>query len=770
MWKIRAATRSLSGWIITLRWPLLALACVLALLAWQPAGQVQFDRSVESMFRPGDPLLASYQRLKDEFDEGGLVMAVYTDPQLLAGSGEGIRRLEGVEQQLRGIAGVREILTLADVNSALNHLHPLRNLGRPQEEAQVVICGDSRLATAYRDMFEGYTHDADGKIAALVCMLEPEMGAGRAAESSVGRYRTIDRIREIIKQQPGGMVAGEPVMVADGFRYLERDGERLGWYTRVLLALVIVVCFGSFRWVLIPILIVQLALLLTQATLFWFQLRLSMVSSMLTAIVTVIGIAAVIHIIVRFRQAREGARSQRAALITTGTVLAAPIFWACSTDAIGFLSLTVAKVGPVRDFGVMAAIGSVWVLISIVLLLPGLALLGRVDTAPRRLWGDNLLAGELSRLVYYVQRHRHLLFALLILLMIASVAGLFQLTIETDFTKNFRQGSPIVRSYSFIEKNLGGAGVWDIMLPAPATLNKGYLQRVRELEQRLRGIRIHDETTGKTAGLTKVLSLVDGIDAAATHPLLARIPPELKARGMEIAMPHFVSTLRTRKEAPESSNYLRIMLRSREQLSADTKSQLIQEVQSIARECFPGTEARSPAEVTGSYVLLANLIASILRDQWVCFAAAALGVAMMMTLAFRSVLLALIALVPNVLPILAVLGTMGWLGIRVNVGAAMIAAVSMGLSVDSSIHYISSFRRARAAGLDLRASLENVQKTVGRAVIYSTIALIVGFLTLCQSQFVPTIYFGVLVSLAMFGGLLGNLVVLPLLLTVAYRH
>ena len=174
---------------------------------------------------------------------------------------------------------------------------------------------------------------------------------------------------------------------------------------------------------------------------------------------------------------------------------------------------------------------------------------------------------------------------------------------------------------------------------------------------------------------------------------------------------------------------------------------------------FPATETRPAADVTGSYVLLTNLITGMLQDQWICFFVATFGVGLMMTVAFRSPLLALIALIPNILPILVVLGAMGWMGVRVNMGAAMIAAVSMGLSVDSSIHYIISFRRARATGGSVSEVLEEVQQSVGRAMVYSTIALTVGFLALCSSQFVPTIYFGGLVSLAMLGGLLGNLVV-----------
>jgi predicted RND superfamily exporter protein len=120
--------------------------------------------------------------------------------------------------------------------------------------------------------------------------------------------------------------------------------------------------------------------------------------------------------------------------------------------------------------------------------------------------------------------------------------------------------------------------------------------------------------------------------------------------------------------------------------------------------------------------------------------------------------------VPNALPILLLFGAMGWLGVRINMGAAMIAAVSLGLSVDGSIHYVMSYQRARREGFSTDVALQLVQATVGRAAVLATLALVVGFATLCYSDFVPTIYFGVLVSLSMIGGLMGNLVVLPILI------
>jgi predicted RND superfamily exporter protein len=165
-----------------------------------------------------------------------------------------------------------------------------------------------------------------------------------------------------------------------------------------------------------------------------------------------------------------------------------------------------------------------------------------------------------------------------------------------------------------------------------------------------------------------------------------------------------------------------------------------------------------------------------LRDQWRTFGVAILGIGLLMTIAFRDWRLALIALAPNALPILIVLGTMGWLSVwvvpelKINMGTAMIAAVSMGLSIDSSIHYITSYQRARREGMSFDQALRTVQQSVGEAMVLSTIALMVGFSVLATSYFIPTVYFGVLVTLAMFGGLFGNLLLLPLLLRLLIRE
>jgi hypothetical protein len=136
----------------------------------------------------------------------------------------------------------------------------------------------------------------------------------------------------------------------------------------------------------------------------------------------------------------------------------------------------------------------------------------------------------------------------------------------------------------------------------------------------------------------------------------------------------------------------------------------------------------------------------------------------MMTIAYRSVRIGLISLVPNLLPIVLVVGAMGWLDLPINIGTAMISSVSMGLTVDASIFYISSFRRMESEGMNFSQALHATQHEIGRALIYSNFALILGFLVLTLSHFIPLVYFGLLVSVAMLGGLAGNLVLLPLLM------
>ena len=724
-----------SVWLVRWRWWLLAIAALLVVVAYPYSQRLSFDRSIENMFAPDDPLLKPYRQLKRVFAGNEIALAAYEDPQLM--TPEGIARVRRLTELLAAVPGVQSVLSLTTT--------PL---------GEGIIDTTNPLAERFQELFEGYTVSDDRTVAAVVCMLVPQ------DQTDASRDAAVEQLREIVEAPPyGGVLTGEPVMVVEGFRYVDEDGARLGRTSTALLMLTIILCFRSLRWTIAPIVMVNVTLILTKATLVVLGFELSMVSSMMWAIVTVTGIAMAIHIVVRFREARGMGYSTGDALIACGTALAAPIAWTCCTDAGGFGSLLAARVGPVQDFGVMMLLASLLAIVSAALVLPGLVLWGRVDSDPQRAWGEGGLDFGLREVVRVVETWPRSLAVLSVVVVATAAIGYRWLEVETDFTKNFRASSPIVKSYEFVENRLGGAGVLDVIVPVEGKLDWAFLDRVQRLEERLRNeVRVRDASGRLVPGLTKVLSVADAMAAVSAEGFRKTVGLDFFLTQFQSQMPAAMQSLLGTD--PESGQtWLRVMLRAQERQPSAEKDRVIEQVSRITREEFGGE-----AQVTGFFVLLTNLIDSMIRDQWFTFSIALVAIGLMMLVAFRSVGMAVAALIPNVLPIIVVTGLMGWLGVRINMGSAMIAAVSMGLAIDSSIHYISMFRYLRHMGMPLDEAIGAVHQSVGRAMTFSTLALVVGFSALVRSEFVPIIYFGVLVSLAMLGGWVGNLVVLPLLL------
>ena len=406
--------------------------------------------------------------------------------------------------------------------------------------------------------------------------------------------------------------------------------------------------------------------------------------------------------------------------------------------------------------------------VVLTLLLPGGMLVGHPGPAPREAPAELMLSRVLLRISSTIESRPLLLWIGGLLLMAVTLPGLFRLRLETDFSKNFRKSSEIVQSLHFVENNLGGAGIWEVNFPAPAMnqLDEAYLDRVRALTEDLRDLQDAD---GRPA--LSVTSLTDGLDLLPRVRLnVGRLNLDLKQLDKRLQylsrlQNEFVPSLYNADE-----HRLRIVLRSREQQRSEEKLAMIGRARELTVRHFAAARVDElPPSATGMFVLLTFVIQSLLGDQLVSFAWAAAGISLMMTVAFRSLALGLLSLVPNIFPVVLVIGTMGWLGTPVNIGTAMIASVSMGLTVDSTIHYISAFRRA-AERQSVEEAIRTTHQTVGRALVFAHIALIAGFLVLTLSDFIPLVYFGVLLSLSMLGGLAGDLVMLPILLRWLYRR
>ena len=759
---MRAVPDRVASWLVRHRTPLACLAVVVTILSVAESRRLEFVRSIDTMFDRADPALVPYRRMIRAFGSSEVVLAAYDDPELF--STAGIERLRTLTDTLAALPGIASATSLADT--------PLGN--------RIIEIETSPAARRLVELLEGYAVGTDHRTAAVVCVLKSPAVASRDTSTQAAprpeadfRADAIDRLRAAMADLPAGTVAGEPVMLRDGFAMLKRDGNLLGTASAVLAGAVLLASFRSLRWLVVPLAVVLLALWSTRGVLAVIGLKLTMVSTMLSAMVTVVAIATVVHVIVEFRRQREEGLPPAAALERTISILFWPVVGSIATDVIGFGSLIASRVGPVHDFGIMTSVGAVMVLVATALVVPFLALWGRFDTDPQRAWGEGVLELGLDGLVRRIVRHPGPILLGSTLLVAAAVAGMRWLEVETDFTRNFRRSSPVVASYDMIETRLGGAGVWDVLLPAGEAIDGKVLGDMARLEQRLRTeVTIPDRDGRAVPALTKVMSLAD-VMAAVSPISLERLQSTqlgswLVAGAIEMIQKQVPQLSRTfiGRDPEDGSTWLRVMLRAHERQPAPQKRAIIEQVNRIVAEEFPARAGRPAGAVTGFFVLLSQLVDRMLSDQWLTFLLAAAGIFLLLAVSFRSLLVATVALVPNALPIFVVLGLLGWAGERINMGTAMIAAVSMGLSVDSSIHYLAAFRRRLAAGQPIAAALETAHQTAGRAMIFSTLALVIGFLALTTSGFIPTVSFGALSCLTLTGGLLGNLVVLPVLLSL----
>ncbi|MCR9202885.1 MAG: MMPL family transporter [Planctomycetaceae bacterium] len=737
---------------------LLLLVAVIAVLLSIPASeQLRFDQRIEAFFAEDNRDLQILSRSRREFGGDEFVVVAWTEdrlfempddqyPQTLeeALAVDVLHRVDPpVAEKMRRVAA--KLNAIAGVNgSQTQHLADFLDAAPKYKPSR----------RSMLRLFEGTMVGKDGRTTGIVLELLSE------AQSVETRAATLKQIRVIAGELGEEVaVAGEPVQVFDMFEMVEQDGQTLFLVSLSILAVVLLLMFRGVRWVLSAVGLVLGSVVATRATLFLAGAELSMVSSMLSSLVTVIGIATCMHVFVHYREIRREQppvpaetpeHAEQLATAARGTFrdLAGPVFWTCVTTAVGFGSLLVSQITPVRSFSVMMCLATGVVFVGCAVVLPATLASGSRLRPPALVPLEHWLDRGLHLTVRAVESRPVLTGLLCFGLFAAAIPGVLRLDMETDFSRNFRESSSIVQSLKFIESRLGGAGSWEIAFDTPEVLNDEFLESIEGLTAKLREMSDEDESIN-------VLSLTD----------ISDLPPRIfgpakTLRRIANKQPELVGNFYNAE-----AQRMRIILRSAEQMSSEQKLAQIVGIRQCVSEFFQSLDLQQQdrPEATGMFVLLAELIQSLLSDQLKSFLVACGGILLCMTVAFRSLRIGILSLFPNVFPVAILMGALGWSGVKVNIGTAMITSVSMGLTVDSTIHYITAFERARRTH-SVTDSLKRAHASAGRAVVFSHVALVAGFLVLTASRFIPLVYFGALLSLSMIGGVFGDLVLLPLLL------
>jgi predicted RND superfamily exporter protein len=768
--------------LVGYRGVLLGLAVALVALAYYPSTKITIDRRIDRMFSPEDQRFKNYQDFKNSFGDSETTVVGYDDPMLF--TVEGMERLESFHDQISQVDGVTSVLSL---KSVFRQSAPLDRRRFSQQLAANAVTPEAlRSEILSSRIYRGRFVSEDGKTPLLWVEI------ASSAKQSVDRAKTIRNLREVCAAfDPTAVLAGGPVLVDEVFTNLERDGWTLGAVSSLVLTLVIALLFRNLRWVLLPMAVVQATLVWTKAILVLSGLQLSMVSSPLVALVTVIGVATIVHITVRFREERQTLDTE-AAFIATLKHIGPAIFWTCATTVAGFAVLMVSRVLPVRDFGIMMSIGSGLVFVAAIMLAPAFILMfPSIGNRPATNSGEKWLGKFLEKTAAFVEHYPKTVLSLVAIFVALVGFGISKLQMATDFNENFRKESLVVKSFDFLVERMDGINVLEVVVDVPlglanrnraANTNEDQSADFNQFTNQLRELQRSLEAQPRIAQSMSLADLLDIVSLGVSAPsapesrlgskpsglqgLLDRVPDPLanlsdriKLGLLETAFPSQIARFWNRESA-----VTRIVVQGRRAVGSAEKHAMIRELDEATQREFPG------ARVTGSYVLMVYLMDSLMKDQWITFAISIALILAMLSIAFRSLRLGVIGLIPNVTPILMVLGAMGWLGMKINIASAMLASVSLGLSVDFSIHYISRYLHELSEGKDFFQAIAAVQGSVGLAMVLANLALISGFLVLLLSSLIPTVHFGLLVSVAMMGGLIGNLFILPLLLRYLGGH
>ncbi len=613
----------------------------------------------------------------------------------------------------------------------------------------------------------------------------------RTARGVVEKAR-VKAVRALMDKYRGRaqiFLGGPSMITADMVDFIRNDLEVFGAGITLFIVITLTVVFRQFRWVVLPLATCGFAIVMMLGWLSWIDWRLTVISSNFVALLLVLTMALTIHLIVRYRELHHAnpEASQLELVRDMVNFMARPCIYTVLTTIVAFASLVVSGIRPVIDFGWMMTIGLAVSLVLGFLVIPaGMLVLGKGKVKQRGSQGGNLPAHFSN----FTERHGTLVLVLSLAVSFISVVGISKLQVDNRFIDYFKEHTEIYQGLSIIDQKLGGTTPLDIIIQAPVSASIPLTLGVPTEDDPFgEEDPFADDAFGEEdpnqqkpsywfsrsglEELEKITTYLDEMDEIGRIDSLVtafHVANDLTGHRMN----DFELAVMRKGLSPEMKAFLvtpylsdatdetRLTMRTVEGGSTLNRQQLLDEINSFMIDDL-GMEPEQ-FRLSGLMVLYNNMLQSLFHSQIVTLGAVFLGIMLMFVVLFRSLLIAFIAIFPNILAACAVLGVMGWAGIPLDMMTITIASITVGIGVDDTLHYIYRFREEFAKDRDYIASMHRSHESIGVAMYYTSIVIIVGFSILALSNFMPSVYFGFLTGLAMFTALLASQTLLPKLI------
>ena len=599
---------------------------------------------------------------------------------------------------------------------------------------------------------QGLTAEQEDQLDALVTQADPLRQALNRT-----RGEEIDQIRGFITQYEADAtihMGGVHVLANQLIEIISNDLVVFGIAIAIGICLLLLVLFRALRWVCIPILCCLSSILSTMGLFALLGIKATVISSNFISLQLILTLAIVIHLIVQFRESSNAQpdASQRDLIKETLREKIGPCFFAGLTTSVGFGSLVFSGIAPVIAFGWMMIIAMGFSIAASLTLFPVILELLPKHTQRKELAVFPALVAGFARSSL---NQAALIGIVSVSIMAVSIVGILRLDVENSFINYFKDSTQIHQELAYIDQEFGGSTPLDLIYTTQDSSDNPDIVMTAHTVQMLQLIQ-HRMKEHEAVG--RVLSAVNLTD-------LARELNGAPLTEYELTTAYWLMDESFREDLlgafydPESGQ-ARINIWIQDLTDGLNRAQLLEDIRAQMSEMGV---PESDYQLTNMFVLYQDILQRLFSSQILTLGLVYAALFIVFLLIFRSPRLALIALVPNLLPTLAVLGIMGWLNIPLDLMTITIAAIAMGIAVDDTIHYMHRFQLERA-GHSYEDAVERTHSSVGLAILYTSLLIIAGFSMLAFSDFVPSILFGLLTSMAMALALLVDLSLLPILL------
>ena len=804
-----------------IRNPLFVLSLVFFIicLAFQGITNFKLDASSDALVLEGDAALKKYRENEEEFGDSSFLIVTY-EPNSELFSKKSLSNLQEIENKLSDIDGVDSVLSLLDapiffqpkvsLTEVSDNLKDLTtegiNLKLAKDEIinnpiykdliisadgsitamQVVLRGndeyDLLINKRYEiletlDSKEPITNEIRQSLLKELQSINARVGDLNDDESTFNSnlVKEIRNILDLYKSDATLYLGGPAMITSDMMDYIRSDLVIFGSAVALVFAIMLYLFFGNIWFVLLPILNAFFTTFVTAGFLGFMDWKISVVSSNFIALLLILTISLTVHVLVKINELKNESIDYKNSLIDATNQMFLPCFFAAITTAVAFLSLLLGDLKPVIEFGKMMAFG-----ISIAFIFTFSFLPSAISLIKESNSKDYLSLHKITNKILLLAKNNSLIIYLIFTFTFCIlIFGTTKLIVENRFIDYFDEETEIHQGMLEIDKNLGGTATLDIIIREPFeelsddlidddffddslfdddnSNASGYWWNVyslAELES------IHDYLDSLPE-IGKVLSVSSGIK-------LARMINDgedlndLELALLRSVLPEDIRETLLYAYINKDDSIVRISTRVNESADNLNRKELLDKINYDLQTKFNLSEDRY--EMTGLAVLYNNMLQSLFKSQIGSLTLVFSVIALMLLLIFKSFKIMVIGLIPNIFVASSVVGILGLLKIPLDIMTITVAAISVGMAVDNTIHYIYRYKKEIKATQSPEQALLNAHTTTGRAIFYTAATIATGFSILSLSNFFPTQLFGIFTALAMLVAFISSLTLLPNLL------